>query len=122
VSKDTESQHSEASPHPTPGPWEWKTPPWSGRKWLVPASKDLEALPVDPDYRPILDSDPSGGEYFPAIDPESPNGRLITAAPDLLAALKEILDDYSGPGTLDSAGMWARAFIAFAKAEGRDAE
>lgn len=118
MSKDTESQHSEASPQPTPGPWEWKMPPWGDRKWLVPASKDLEALPVDPDYRPILDSDPSGGEYFPAIDPESPDGRLIAAAPDLLETLKSVLADAQ---SID-AELWEQAWNAIAKTEGRDAE
>ena len=60
------SQPSQETPQHTPGPWRWKPAPWGGRQWLVPEYVDPAS--VGPDYQPILDADPSGGEYFPAHD------------------------------------------------------
>jgi hypothetical protein len=84
----------------------------------VPAAKDLEALPYDADYRPILDSDPSGDEYFPAIDSQGPDAALIAAAPDLLAGLEaavEALDAFDVANEMTAELRWMRATVAAAK-------
>lgn len=53
------------------------------------------------------------------IKPFEANARLITAAPDLLAALKLVVDTYGFDSSTDSA-IWQTACAAIAKAEGRN--
>jgi hypothetical protein len=48
-----------------------------------------------------------------------PNGRLIAAAPDLLAALRGLYDLCPEGHLDDKRGKWADAWAAIAKAEGR---
>lgn len=120
------SQPSQETPHHTPGPWLWKRAPW-GSHWLVPAELDPDS--VGPDYRPILDADPSGGEYFLALDPESPDGKLIEQASELLAVLKALMEPDLSTTEAErnkrdeyNSYWWARAWAVLAAVEGRDAE
>ena len=65
----------------TPGPWfvDHKSP------FLVRACDDI-------DGRHIAHIGPAN--YTPRFDVDEPNARLISAAPDLLEALEDALDDY----------------------------
>lgn len=66
----------------TPGPWEWIR---DGRaEYLMPAGK------TDWWEFRIADDGSASGEYSTTITGNSPNGRLIAAAPELLAMLQEL--------------------------------
>jgi hypothetical protein len=67
----------------------------------------------------VLLFDPSDGEYSEALNIDSPNAKLISAAPELLDALKEIVDAADGDGwnQLDASFKKARAAIKKATGE-----
>ena len=90
----------------TPGPWIWN-----------------DDFLVGGDGSYVCDDGSACGEYSRVLDPDSPNARLIAAAPDLLAALKAALaiapvnaDDEDDP---EQSEAWAAVRAAIAKAEGR---
>lgn len=111
----------------TPGPWVVH-PYWPGV--VVPASDASKGRggAVDPDVE--------AGEYAKEIHNEAgsqfseyhrsrvmpheakANARLIAAAPDLLEALRALLDDPDPRGA--PAQVWEQARAAIAKAEGRE--
>lgn len=63
----------------TPGPWRWENEGYySGLK--------------GPNGEWICDDGSAGGEYGQQIDPDSADGKLIAAAPDLLAACIDARD------------------------------
>lgn len=78
----------------TQGPWIWVD------RWLVPAW-DQDAI-KSPGSSAIADDGSAYGEYGSVIDPKGANARLIAAAPELLEALEEVLDEISGRIELDS--------------------
>jgi hypothetical protein len=91
----------------TPGPWRWLS---------------ADTLVGDHGHRPVVltrwrkglaQRDPEGG-LLRTFDPDSPDARLIAAAPDLLAALKVVTntDDHADPE------VRATVRAAIAKAEG----
>jgi hypothetical protein len=95
----------------TPGPWEAVKPLWPDPyrvRHIVDADRHLIAR-VD-----FANAHQSENEAIA-------NARLIAAAPDLLAALKDILEAGSMQhvrADLDSADIWERARGAIVKAEG----
>ncbi len=74
---------------------------------------------VAADRKPVIDAIPYEGQW---IDPDSPEGVLIAAAPDMLAALQWI-ETYARvqverhPEAEDTPG-WSRILAAIAKATG----
>ena len=67
----------------TPGPWVWD-----------PEDPDLDVdhgydLVGGPQRETIADDGSQGGEYRRVLHPNTPNGRLIAAAPDMLRKLTE---------------------------------
>lgn len=78
----------------TPGPWRWikKQSCMDGYFLVSGGYDDLRYWAGESDTGLVLDSDPSDGEYRPAIDPDSPDGRLIAAAPEMLAVLEQLRD------------------------------
>jgi hypothetical protein len=76
----------------TPGPWEWVKHEFTGHYDLVHIVPGEKTEDGDPVFVKILDDGSGCGEYAPEITPDSPNGRLVTTAPDLLAACKAALD------------------------------
>lgn len=73
----------------TPGPWIWLTK--ADASFLIPASSLAEAK-VAPGNYAIADDGSAYGEYGVVLDPKSPNGKLIQAAPELLKELETIVD------------------------------
>lgn len=65
----------------------------------------------------VCDDGSAGGEYSRAVEPDGPNGRLLAAAPDLLAALRVLVGEMEIEG-YDTGGM-SHAYAALAKAVGR---
>ena len=102
MSKDTEAQHSEASPQPTPGPWNY-VPIGSG-----------EFLITDP--RP-----PLPGFMFSTVGKMGLNeadAMLAAAAPDLLVGLEaavEALDAFDVANEMTAELRWMRTVIAKAR-------
>lgn len=96
----------------TPGPWQW----WD-KKGGRPPGYDLAKL-HGPNGKSII-SNMYGGEGLKALGKTSTdeaNARLIAAAPELYAALNEILLDPMDP----DGEKFDRATRAIAKAEGRE--
>jgi hypothetical protein len=93
----TESKH-------TPGPWDFDGPEHSIIVWAGP---DLRVC------------------FMTSNGPAEANARLITAAPDLLAALREMIEEHGQrdfedallPKKMQPREIW-KAFDAIAKAEG----
>lgn len=83
----------------TPGPWRYIK---SGRNNLWHIEREENGAPVC--------SIPKGGS--------EPNARLIAAAPDLLAAIKAMVEHYGDHDDDFSAEARAQARAALAKAEG----
>ncbi len=101
----------------TPGPWEWLT--LFGSSELVAYIKGETFLNGQPRYKITADDGSACGEYNAIIDPDSPDARLIAAAPDLLAALEEAVE-WDGHDETGEPAVWlsqARAAIAKAKGE-----
>ena len=72
--------------HHTPGPWRWHM---SGGYAMLVSVPLRDADPWNPQMSgQIADDGSAGGEYRVILDPNSPNGKLIAAAPELLAACK----------------------------------
>ena len=65
----------------SPGPWSIN----KTRKYDGNYGRKSGAI-IDANGEPIVLFDPSDGEYFPALDEDSPDTNLIAAAPDLLDA------------------------------------
>ena len=92
----------------TPGPWVWD-----------PEDPDLDVdhgydLVGGPQRETIADDGSQGGEYRRVLHPNTPNGRLIAAAPDMLRKLTEarariatldgVLDMLAGQRVRDALG------------------
>jgi hypothetical protein len=90
----------------TPGPWKW-----SGRELEQEAGE----------YKEVIHTEVSCGSYCygGCVDMtiSDADKRLIEAAPDLLAALKLVVDTYGFDSSTDSA-IWKTACAAIAKATG----
>ena len=88
----------------TPGPWfvDHKSP------FLVRAGDDI-------DGRHIAHIGPAN--YTPRFDVDEPNAKLIAAAPDLLDALSEIINDGGKFVMTNETHRKARAAIAKARGE-----
>ena len=88
----------------TPGPWfvDHKSP------FLVRAGDDI-------DGRHIAHIGPAN--YTPRFDVDEPNAKLIAAAPDLLEALSEIINDGGKFVMTNETHRKARAAIARARGE-----
>lgn len=98
-------------PH-TPGPWthdEVRTQ--VGRAFRIGTSEMLQA---GKGCCIIYDDYPSGEKS----EQRKANAELITAAPDLYEALKDIMELY-GPGTLATEEIYDKACRALSKAQGK---
>ncbi len=96
----------------TPGPW----------KIDMSASFDCgyarrSAGIVGADGSIVIAFDPSEGEYMAALDPDTPDARLIAAAPELLEALKTCEAFLLSAG-FASSDAYAEASAAIEKATG----
>ena len=73
----------------TPGPWRWHM---AGGYAMLVSGPLWDVDPWNPQMSgQIADDGSAGGEYRVILDPNSPNGKLIAAAPELLAALEGLL-------------------------------
>ena len=71
-----------------PGPWRWDG------SYLLAADSTI-----------VCDDGSAAGEYNREIDPDGPNGKLIAAAPDLLAVMERciaVLSTLETPGCIRS--------------------
>ncbi len=103
----------------TPGPWRWS----GGYLMQDCPSRDesdqKESNPYStPAGRPIADDGSAGGEYTATIDTNGPDARLISAAPDLLAALKLFMTCYPSAIVAFPDEQRDSIYAAIAKAEG----
>lgn len=64
----------------TPGPWHWED------------CDNYYSKLIGPNGEWVLDDGSAGGEYGAQITPNSPDGWLVAAAPELLAACERALD------------------------------
>jgi hypothetical protein len=116
----------------TPGPWRWHGYYLLQDVLARDGGEGRETNPYStPCGYPIADDGSAGGEYNSLIDIDSPDARLIAAAPDLLDALKTLIgidavrfaDDKGPPGegwqSNELVTAWGNAEAAIAKAEGR---
>lgn len=93
----------------TPGPWVADCDHHRRRR------RERMALVVTPHGRMSIDCTHSGASY-----PEDcANARLVAAAPDLYAIVRELLDEMRDNPSVLEPGRAARARAAMAKAEGR---
>lgn len=119
----SQSQHSEASPQPSLGPW---------HRCEAQADAIVGPSCTEPcricDYRLTGSSanDPSNGDFYGGhfvceSVSSTANSNLIAAAPDLLAACKDMREILLGitPMRAGAAVATTAAFEAIAKAEGR---
>jgi len=91
----------------TPGPWQW-----------------VAQLPTNPaGWAMLIGPDPDSGWIAQGNDrtPDKPDGKLIAAAPDLLAALESMVDMFERhidgrEGPDDAADRWDAAQAAIDKA------
>lgn len=116
----------------TPGPWEWQ----QMGDWKLVGQHGMRPIVLDVTGVRKSSGPPPAGVFrvrdaafdrMIAFDPNHPDARLLKAAPDLFAALKELLDspasfsderiDYEERQVLK--GAWKAAHAAIAKAEGR---
>ncbi len=88
----------------TPGPWTFRQ---AGANWRVYASDGRSFDAGDALYHPENEA----------------NARLIAAAPELLRALEDLVDEQNGPPLIRYEKSWAAAMgkarSAIAKAEGK---
>ena len=68
----------------TPGPWYWVE-----RMGCFDLTSDALS-----ELEEVIDDGSAGGEYSPTITPDSPDAKLIAAAPELLEALQKLLPEY----------------------------
>ncbi len=109
----------------TPGPWKWET---DGEG--VARLRQVGRMGTCPDFDgldPIVDDGSAGGEYGQTIEPNTPNARLIAAAPELYEALEEferVAESVLDPerAKLDGPLIKARAVLAKARGEFPDAK
>ena len=100
----------------TPGPWEWHDRGYDvfDLVHFVPGETFQNG---EPRYIRVHSDGSAGGEYSADIDPDGPDGLLIQAAPDLLAACKLIVALDCEPGAYGLAESQAAARAAIAKAQ-----
>lgn len=96
----------------TPGPWRPVKNPFRNEGWFVLAGEGAEGASVS---AMIASQSISQGQFKTEAD-----ARLIAAAPELLAALKEVIANHCGNDKL-FCGSCTDARRMIAKAEGRDA-
>lgn len=110
MNEDSQHEAGPATPLPqhTPGPWRYD--PEFGEVVAGEAS-----IPIPPTGLSVERA------HIVAESVTRSNGLLIAAAPDLLAALKEITTSLAWVDTSETS-ILARAVAAIAKAQGRDAE
>lgn len=125
MSESTEPQHSEASPQHTPGPWhrcEAQPDAIVGPRCTEPCGicDDLEPK-FGEDVPDSTYGDHFGGHFVCESVSSTANFNLITAAPDLLAACKDMREILLGitPMRVGAALATSAAAVAIAKAEGR---
>jgi hypothetical protein len=96
----------------TPGPWQLTG-------WYI-RPKCYEGIPTPDSWPAICSVRPWGKDRWPYLHEEETraNIQLIAAAPDLLAALKEIIEH---PAAFSDGAnrLWSQATAAIAKAEGK---
>ena len=97
----------------SPGPWSIN----KTRKYDGNYGRKSGAI-IDANGEPIVLFDPSDGEYFPALDEDSPDTNLIAAAPDLLDAAIEFCRKVES-GEARSSKSYAAFKSAIAKATGK---
>jgi len=98
----------------TPGPW-WCTEeyqPRSGDRFFIDANIGSSARRDETTVAEII-IDPLMGDGEP-----SANARLVAAAPELLAALKSLVDVLNDDLNSDQCAAWDTAVAAIVKAEG----
>lgn len=96
---------------PTPGPWEWEEA--TEVDYKDPERKETRVPNQFVSLNPGVIEYAGCGTH--RIEIRDVDARLIAASPDLLEALKDVVNN---AGT-DSSEMWRRAIAAIAKAEGR---
>ena len=99
------------------GPWTY-----APKKTFPSGYENESEAIVDSNGNIVLMFDPSMGEYEPALAYDSPNLSLILAAPDLLDALKTIIEVIGNTeyGEIDRKLAVKDARAAIAKATGKD--
>lgn len=116
----------------TPGPWEWFEDGYGRRRLQTPDRGRLVVMDfvrsgmqgAAPRFAEMDDDQPRGrrGGIMRAVDPWThPDGKLIAAAPDLIAACKLALDQFVGAvvRTSEVDETFKAIEAAIAKAEGR---
>ena len=93
----------------TPGPWMIATS--CSYRRVISESDTPVAVPI------VQHSDGHPDIYFPNGGEDGPDAHLIAAAPDLLAALEDLLAICDGDPDEPEELEWARAAIARAKGE-----
>lgn len=105
----------------TPGPWKWIDTEFYGDPLEGPNKNCLVGPPADPDCKPYATDSSDHVVYFETPIENEANACLISAAPDLLEALKECIDR-----ACTTRGEWVplatmkKMQAAIAKAEGRE--
>lgn len=95
----------------TPGPWAITRSDASGRPYQIRSlgAKDGPGAIVDVTRWAFLN--------MPSSPEAEANARLIAAAPDMLAALKALADEYNDPALESEGPAYRSAIAAIAKAE-----
>jgi hypothetical protein len=75
----SEMKDEETSTKISPGPWVWVSDGYCTQ--LLDANGEV-----------VMDDGSAGGEYAPVIEPDSANAHLIAAAPELLSAIKALMN------------------------------
>lgn len=94
----------------TRGPWAWQK---FGKEWCLTGQHGM---------RPIVLAVRKGGltslvnGLLVPLDPNHPDARLISAAPELLEALRELLSDHNDGLSFEL--TWGKARTALARATG----
>lgn len=113
LSADLQSAASKASPSHTPGPWTCRESAMSymGDLWFVEGPRPEEA-------------DMHGEARAPRVAEVriGANARLIAAAPDLFAAVKEAEEFLDSHGTPEQTELLTMLRAAIAKAEGKETD
>ena len=92
--------------------------PWSLAKVKNKTGRITRLVPVDSEKMSVLTVVDDGETYFAAVYLDS-DARLIAAAPELLEALKDLLDATAIPSTVcKERAAYDKALAAIAKATG----